>query len=98
MRAERRCSPSRDIQVDVDRHVIGWLVPAADMAVDARIDQAVGGLRRQQQMIDADAVILCPCAGLVIPKAVEVWIIAHSAYRIGQSEVDERTEFLPCLR
>lgn len=37
-----------NIQVDVDWHVIGRLVPAADMSIDTCIDQAIGSLRRQQ--------------------------------------------------
>ena len=47
-----------DIQIDIDRHVVGRLVPAAHVAVDAGVDQPVGGLRRQQQVVDADAVVL----------------------------------------
>src|SRR5262249_56030303 len=59
--------PPFNIEIHVNRHVIGRLVPAADVTVYAGIDQTVGGLRREQQMIDADTVILCPCSGLIIP-------------------------------
>jgi hypothetical protein len=33
------------------------------MAVDARVGELVGGERRQQQVIDADTVVLLPGAG-----------------------------------
>ena len=59
------------VQIDLDRHVVGRLVPAAHMLVDAGIDEAVGRLRRQQQVVDADAVVLLPGAGLIIPERVE---------------------------
>jgi len=40
-----RSSPSLNIQVDINGHVIGGLVPAAHVPVDARAGQSVGGLR-----------------------------------------------------
>ena len=68
------------------------------MAIDAGIDQPVGGLRRQQHVIDADAVILGPGAGLVVPEGVEVGGIAAGADRVGEAEIEQRAEFLPGLR
>ncbi len=34
-----------NVQIDIDRHVVGRLVPAAHMAIDTGIDQPIGGLR-----------------------------------------------------
>ena len=34
-----------DIQIDIDRHVVGRLVPRAHVAIDAGVDHPVGGLR-----------------------------------------------------
>ena len=68
------------------------------MAVDAGIDQPVGGLRRQQQMIDADAVVLLPGAGLVIPERVEVGCVADGADGVGEAEIGQRAELLAGLR
>ena len=68
------------------------------MAVDAGVDQPVGGLRRQQQMVDADAVVLLPGAGLVVPEGVEVGGVADRADRVGQAEIDQGAELLPRLR
>ena len=59
------------IELDPDRNMVGWLFPGAHMLVDAGGGQAVGGLRREQQMIDADAVVLLPGAGLVVPERIE---------------------------
>ena len=46
------------------------------MLVDAGGDEPVGGLRRQQQMVDADAVVLLPGAGLIVPEGVEAGGVA----------------------
>ena len=68
------------------------------MAVDAGVDQPVGGLRRQQHVIDADAVVFLEGAGLVIPEGVEVGGIADGAERVGQPEIGQRAELLPRRR
>ena len=68
------------------------------MAVDAGIGEPVGGLRRQQQVIDADAVVLGPGAGLVVPERVEVGCVADGADGVGQAEIDQCAELLPGLR
>ena len=68
------------------------------MAVDAGIDQPVGGLRRQQQMVDADAVVLLPGAGLVVPEGVEVAGVADGANGVGEAEIGQRAELLPGRR
>ena len=59
-----------EIEIGPNRHVIGRLLPGAHIAVDADIDQPVAGLRRHQQMIDAQAPVLLPGAGLIIPEGV----------------------------
>ena len=51
LRAPRRLQ----IEIGPDRHVVGRLFPGAHIAVDPDIDQPVAGLRRQQQMVDAQA-------------------------------------------
>ena len=68
------------------------------MAVDAGIDEPVGRLRRQQQVIDADAVVLGEGAGLVIPECVEVAGVADRADGVGEAEIGQRTELLARLR
>jgi hypothetical protein len=50
--------------------VVRRFLPGAHIAVDADIDQAVAGLRRQQQMIDAKSMVLLPGTGLIIPEGV----------------------------
>src|ERR1043166_3837167 len=59
-----------DIQVDPDRHVIGGALPGAHVLVDAGGEEPVGRLRRHQHVVDADAVVLLPGAGLIIPERV----------------------------
>jgi len=66
--------------------------------VDARGDEAVGGLRRQQQVVDADAPILLPRARLIIPEGVEPAVIAHRANGVGQAQIGEGAKLLPGLR
>ena len=63
-------------QIDPDRNVVRRFLPIAHMLVDAARDQPVGGARRQQQVIDADAVILLPGAGLIIPERIKARVVA----------------------
>src|SRR5690348_8358417 len=87
-----------NIQVDVNRYVVRWLLPAADIAVDAGVAQAVGGLRGQHDVVDADAVVLLERAGLIIPEAIEPRVVAYRPNRIGQAEIGESAEALPGRR
>ena len=68
------------------------------MAVDAGIDEPVGGLRRQQHVVDADAVVLGPGAGLIVPERVEAAGVAAGADRVGEAEIGQRAELLAGLR
>ena len=87
-----------DREIDDHRHVVGRLFPSTDMPIDGRADEPVGGLRRQQDMVDADAVVLLPGAGLIVPEGVEVGAVAAGAHRVGQPEIDERPKSFPGLR
>ena len=69
-------SAGLDIQIDPDRHVVGRLLPGRGRACRCRRGQPVGGLRRQQQVVDADAVVLLPGAGLIVPERVEAGVVA----------------------
>ena len=68
----------RRLQIEIDPHrdVVRRLLPGADVLVDADAGQPVGGLRRQQQMVDADAVVLLPGAGLIVPEGVVLRLVA----------------------
>ena len=68
------------------------------MLVDAGADQPVGGLRRQQHVVDADAVVLLPGAGLIVPEGVEAGSSVERAHGIGQAEMGQRAEVLARLR
>src|SRR5215471_20962061 len=46
-------------------------------------------------MIDADALVLLPSAGLVVPERVRTGAIASGSDRVRQSEMVEGAEFLP---
>ena len=59
------------------------------MLVDAGGGEPVGGLRREQHVVDADAPVLLPGAGLIIPERVEAGVVADGADRVGQPEVGE---------
>src|SRR5262249_26052847 len=45
-------------------------------------------------MIDADAVILLPGAGLIIPEREEPGIVAGRAQRIGDAEIEQAAELI----
>ena len=65
-------------------------VEGAQLLVDAARGEAVRRLRRQQQMVDADAEIAVPRARLVIPERVEGRLVRGEAQRVGQAEREER--------
>src|ERR1700733_5813606 len=72
---DRSINPPRDValcrQFDAYRRMIGGLIAAAHFLVDRHGLQSVCGLRRQEKMVDADAVVLLPGARLIIPERVE---------------------------
>src|SRR5688500_13454496 len=65
-----RPSGGVQIQIDPDGNMVGRLLPAADMAIDPHPAAPLAGLRRQQQLIDPQSVVLLPGAGLIIPEGV----------------------------
>ena len=68
------------------------------MLFDRGRAEAVGGLRRQQQVVDADAVVLLPGAGLVVPERVGAGRIGGGAHGFRETEIDQTPEGLPRLR
>ncbi len=68
------------------------------MLVDAGGDQSVGCLRREQQVIDPNAVVLLPSARLVVPEGEGTGTVAAGADRVGEPKVAERAEFVPRAR
>src|SRR5215831_12459368 len=89
-------SPGRpsplDVQLDKDRHVIRGLLPAARRGIDLARLQPICRLRREQQVVDAQALVLLPGAGLIVPEGVAVRLVVTGAERVGQAEIDERLE------
>src|SRR5277367_909904 len=69
-------------QVDPHGRMVGSLVAPAHLLVDRDRLQLVRGLRRQEQVVDADAVVLLPAARLIIPKAVEAGSVGGGAQRV----------------
>src|SRR5688500_236538 len=57
--------------LDPDRHVVRGFFPGAHMAVDTGLVEPVGGFGREHDVIDADAVVPLPGAGLVVPERVD---------------------------
>src|SRR3546814_7788626 len=78
--------------------VVGWLLAAARGSIDAARRQPVGGLGRQQQVVDPQAVVLRPGAGLIIPEAVLIGLVVEGAERVGQPERHQLSEMLPRLQ
>ena len=67
-------------------------------ALSAPRGQAVGGLRRQQQMVDADAQIVLPGATLIVPEGISAHLGMDLPIGIGEAEVNECAEGLAALR
>ena len=66
------------------------------MATSAKL---VGGLRREQQVVDADAVVPLPGAGLIVPEGVGPGVPSAWREGVGQAEpLHERAEGCPRLR
>src|SRR3546814_18776399 len=74
------------------RCLVGGLGLAARAAVDLAALQQVGGLRRQQEVIDAQALVVLPAAALVVPEGIEVRRAVQGTEGIGVAEVHERTD------
>src|SRR3984957_15586280 len=85
-------------QLDPDRCMVGSLVAPAHLLVDRHRLELVSSLRRQEQMVDADAVVLLPGSSLIIPKAVEARSVGGGAQGVDQAERYELTELEPRLR
>ena len=94
LRCYRAAHGRLQIEIDPDRHVVRRLLPGPHIAVDPDIDQPVAGLRRQQQVVDADAVVLLPGAGLIVPEGVLAGRIGDRAQRVGQPEAEQRLKAL----
>ncbi len=102
--ARSKCSRSRSV-VALERYqslssamtgtCVGRFLPAADMLVDAAGDKLVGRFRRQQQVVDADAVVLLPGAGLIVPEGVLPLPHVAGAEGVGQPRRHELGELRP---
>ena len=57
-----------------------------------RHGQPVAGLRRQQQVVDPDAPVLLPGAGLIVPEGVLAGLVRDGPQRVGQAEAEQGLE------
>ena len=69
-RSARHAPPSIARSIHTGTWSDGFSQPRTCLSMPA-VDEPVGGLRRQQQVVDADAVVLLPGAGLIVPERVE---------------------------
>jgi hypothetical protein len=65
---------------------------AAFVTFDTDGGQAVGGLRREQQVIDTQAEVTRPGAGLVVPIGILPPGGMKRADGIGQAKIEQRAE------
>src|SRR5690606_2889841 len=76
-----------------NRCVVGCFRASARPGVDIARDQAVGGGRRKQYVIDTDALIVLPAPGLIIPESVGAGPVrVQSAKSVRQSQIDDAAE------
>ena len=73
---ERAAGPF-SAEVDAHRHVVGRLVEVPQLLVDRDRAQAVGRPGREQQVVDAQALVALPGAGLIVPEAVEAGLVGR---------------------
>ena len=78
--------------------MVRGLFQRAHMFVDGEAGQSIRCLWRQQQMVDAQAVVPLPGAARVVPERVNLWRVGRGAQRIRQAEVLQRAEFLTRFR
>src|SRR5882724_10341477 len=80
------------LQVEVDPHrdVVRRLFPAAYIAVDSDIDQPVAGLRREQEVIDAQAMVFLPGARLIVPECVLSGGVGDGTQRVREPKAEQR--------
>ena len=76
-------------QFDPNRRMVGRFVAPAHFLVYRNRLQPIGRLRRQKQMVDANAVVLLPRARLIIPERVEAARVGRRAQRVDQAERQE---------
>src|SRR5690606_11857876 len=74
-----------------DGDVVAGFVPATDVLVDADVVEAVGGLGGEEQVVDADAGVAAPGAGLEIPEGEGLFAI-HGAQGVGHADVFQGAE------
>ena len=74
-------------QVAQNRNMVRGLFPPSNLTVDVTTDEPVGSLRRQQGVVDSDAVVLNPCTRLIIPKCVAMRLGMAGAESVGETEV-----------
>jgi hypothetical protein len=75
-----RCTSARD------GDVVRGLFPGAGEAVHLGAAQTVGGLRGEQHVVDTDAVVLLPGAGLIVPERVDAGAGLAGAQSVGEAE------------
>ena len=66
------------------------LLAPAHHAVDLRLAQTVGGLRREQEMVDTDAVVALPGAALIVPEGETVAGRMTLADGVGPALMEKR--------
>src|SRR5882757_2968900 len=74
------------------------LLPAAHVLVDAGVDEPVSRLWREQDVVDADAIVLLPGAGLIVPECEEARLIAAGPDCVSQPEIAQGPKPFPRLR
>src|SRR5262245_5880960 len=87
-----------NLYLDPDRHMVGRLLPSARKAIDACGGDSVGGLRREQKVIDADAIVLLPGAGLIVPERVDAGVRIDGADGVREPESEQGPVGSPALR
>src|SRR5215470_14152420 len=72
-----------------DGGVVRGAVLGPGLLVDVAGGDPVRRLRRQQQMVDSQALVAVPASGLIIPESVAMRFAMEDAVSVGQPEVDQ---------
>ncbi len=72
--------------------MVRGLFLAAGLRFDLAVGQQIGGFGAQQEVVDADAVILVPRASLIIPETIVSAARCPCAEGFGETKIQNAAE------
>src|SRR5690606_23186826 len=89
--------PRSVLQLAPDGRVVGGPFSAARRLVDVAGDQPVRSLGAQHQVIDAQAHVLAPGPGLIVPERIADRVWVQGTIGVGEAEIQKLPELGPAF-